>query len=537
MPTPLLPVTRPATQHDKHVRRPPPAHRSAVASRRPRARSGFGRPERQRGTPARDRSAAFRCAFTDRWPVRALDPQPVSRSAATPGPPPRCRHPRRARLTTEHIDCAAFGSRTRLRHRTRSQPLDAHPEADAGSGARRRAPRPAGRSALSRRWTSPRRIRGRAELKRGARVVVEPPHEHEARAPVPDTQPVDPTLGPRSKSRRRLVAEVLGDVRGTSCPMTSCQSSRLLSSGTEAGCAPPARGSRAEHVGVVEEVGTQLLDVGRPARGVAHRVEEQREALETEGRAEKPGLRREQQSTTSMSTSGSVDPHASDTEPASAGGSAPSADARSSEESDARYHTFHGVGGWCCTKARTAAAVPSGGPDVEPAAALPPWTHYISLAHDVGGLADTLEHLEGVLEGGADDEIEPEPRGASSAGSVAMSAVPRSDSGGRTFPPVPHVRGTEPLRRVVFLSDRVGSLGHRRNATGRPVSAGPSAVAVPADGVRRRPVRRLPRAGTHGGPPARQASHTCASIIGTIGVALVHSALHRTPAGCRGSRA
>ena len=93
----------------------------------------------------------------------------------------------------------------------------------------------------------------------------------------------------RSKCARRLVAEVLGDLRRVLDDVLPVVA--LAVEHAERVLLHPLAEVGAERVGVVEEVGAQLLDVRCPARRVAHRVEEQREPLETEGAVEAVGER------------------------------------------------------------------------------------------------------------------------------------------------------------------------------------------------------------------------------------------------------
>ena len=186
------------------------------------------------------------------------------------------------------------------------------------------------------------------------------------------------------------------------CSITSCQSSRLLSSTRSGFCSTRSRKSGAERIGVIEQVGAELVDVGRPARRVTHRVQEQLEAVEPERAVEAVGERDDFDVDV-----GIVDAERFDADlPVLA-----VPPLLRSLVAEVRRQVPH--------LPRDRRLVLHEGahdrrgalrPQREPATALVLELVHL-LAHDVGGLTDPLEHLE-VLEDRRDDEIEPEARGA-----------------------------------------------------------------------------------------------------------------------------
>jgi hypothetical protein len=153
---------------------------------------------------------------------------------------------------------------------------------------------------------------------------------------------------------------------------------------------------------VLEEVGAELLDIRCPARRVTHRVEEQREPLEAEGAVEAVGERDHLDVDT-----GIVDAQRLDADlPVLA-----VAALLRTLVAKVRREVPH-------LPRRRRVVLHEGahdrrgplGAQREPATALVLELVHL-LAHDVGRLADALEHLE-VLEDRRHDEIEPEPRRA-----------------------------------------------------------------------------------------------------------------------------
>ena len=131
---------------------PPPARRSAGPSPRPRSRSASARPSITPYT-ARDLSAAFHCAFTERSPYARSTRKPVLAQHRD-----QARHlgvaARAQPVDDERVDARRVAvENTPSASQAISNRSIPDPEADAREWARRRAARRAGRSALPRRST------------------------------------------------------------------------------------------------------------------------------------------------------------------------------------------------------------------------------------------------------------------------------------------------------------------------------------------------------------------------------------------------